>query len=145
MQLLRAKRATSEPLQVPYQRPERRRIADPSTKATMLAMLQIEPTRNNCAGYLRFPGKFRLIVKGDQWTTWSQDTSSIPMYILDGQYHTKDLANTNNENTWTKLTEENFRAGDNCVMCAISIIMKSRPGQLKCLLQNMVRLRSPFL
>jgi hypothetical protein len=106
-------RATSEPPQVPDQRPERRRIADPSRKAAMLAMLQIEPTRDNCAGYLRFPGKFRLLVKGDQWMTWSQDTTSIPIYILEGLHNTKALANTNNENAWMELTEENFRAGDN--------------------------------
>jgi hypothetical protein len=68
MQLL-AKRATSEPSQVSDQRPERRSIADPSRKATMLAMLQIEPIRDNCAGYLTFPSKFRLLVKGDQWIT----------------------------------------------------------------------------
>ena len=106
-------RATSEPPQVPDQRPERRRIADPSRKAAMLAMLQIEPTRDNCAGYLRFPGKFRLLVKGDRWMTWSQDTTSIPIYILEGLHNTKALANTNNENAWMELTEENFRAGDN--------------------------------
>jgi hypothetical protein len=58
--------ATSEPPPVPDQQPERRRIADPSKKAKMLAMLQIEPFRDNSAGYLRFPGKFRLLVKGDQ-------------------------------------------------------------------------------
>ncbi len=45
--------ATSEPQPVPDQRPERRRIADPSKKAKMLAMLQVEPFRDNSAGYLR--------------------------------------------------------------------------------------------
>jgi len=118
MMQLRAKRATSEPPPVPDQspRPKQRRIADPSRKEAMLAMLQIEPTRDNCAGYLMFPGKFRLLVKGDQWTKWSQDTTSIPMYILEGLHNTKALANTNNENAWMELTEENFRAGDNYVV-----------------------------
>ncbi len=66
----------------------------------MLAMLQVEPFRDNSAGYLRFPGKFRLLVKGDQWRTWSQNTTSIPMYILEGLHHTKFLANINSENAW---------------------------------------------
>ena len=55
----------------------------------------------------------RLLVKGDRWMTWSQDTTSIPIYILEGLHNTKALANTNNENAWMELTEENFRAGDN--------------------------------
>ena len=79
-------------------------------------MLQIEPTHDNSAGYLRFPDKFRLLVKGDQWTTWSQDITSIPMYILEGLFHTKVLADTNSENAWMELTEENFRTGDNYVV-----------------------------
>jgi hypothetical protein len=140
MQLL-AKRATSEPPQVSDQRPERRSIADPSRKATMLAMLQIEPTRDNCAGYLTFPSKFRLLVKGDDMVSGYFQYHNV--YF--GRPVPYERSNTNNENTWTKLTEENFRTGDNCVMCVISINMKSRPGELKCLLQNMVRLRSPFL
>lgn len=63
-----------------------------------------------------FPGKFRLHVKGDIWTTWSQDTASIPLYILDALHNSKALANTRNEITWMELIEENFRQGDTYVV-----------------------------
>ena len=63
-----------------------------------------------------FPGKFKLHVKGDIWTTWSQDTASIPLYILDALHNSKALANTRNEITWMELIEENFRQGDTYVV-----------------------------
>jgi hypothetical protein len=100
---MHAKRATSEPPPVPDQQPERRSIADPSKKAKMLAMLQIEPFRDNSAGCLRFPGKFRLLVKGDQWRTWYQNITSIPMNILEGLHHTQFIGNNNSENAWVGL------------------------------------------
>jgi hypothetical protein len=66
-------------------------ISDLSRKEAMLAKLQIELNSDTSAGYLRFPGKSWLLVKGDLWTTWSQDTSSVPLYILDGSDHQNPL------------------------------------------------------
>jgi hypothetical protein len=82
----------------------------------MLSNLQMEPNFDNTAGYLKFPGKFKLFVKGHQWTTWSHDTSSIPLYILDALHNSKALTNKENEITWMELIEENFRAGDTYVV-----------------------------
>ena len=36
-----------------------------------------------------FPGKFRLLVKGEQWASWSQIPSKIPMYILEALFDPK--------------------------------------------------------
>ena len=119
---LRTKRETSPLPQVPNQRS---RIAEPSRKETMLSNLQIEPNFDNSAGFLMFPGKFRLHVKGDIWTTWSQDTASIPLYILDALHNTKALANTRNEITWMELIEENFRQGDTYVVDEIETYCSS--------------------
>jgi hypothetical protein len=44
------------------------------------------------------------------------DTSSIPLYILDALHNTKALANTRHEITWMELIEENFRQGDTYVV-----------------------------
>ena len=73
---------------MPRQEPlaqQRRRISDRSKKDAMLSSLLVQPGIDNTIteGYLRFPGKFRLLVKGDLWTAWSQDTSKIPLYILE--------------------------------------------------------------
>ena len=51
----------------------------------MLSSLLVQPGIDNTTteGYLSFPGKFKLLVKGDLWTAWSQDTSKIPLCILE--------------------------------------------------------------
>ena len=59
---LRAKRAISRTLPVSNQQ---RRLADRSKKDAMLFSLLVQPGIDNTTseGYLRFPGKFRLLVK----------------------------------------------------------------------------------
>lgn len=49
------------------------------------------------------------------------DTSSIPLYILDALHNTKALANTRHEITWMELIEEYFRQGDIYVVDEIEI------------------------
>ena len=88
---MRAKRSDSQPPPVANQRP---RIAgDDSKRVNFLSSLLIEPNADNTAGYLSFPGKFRLLVKGKQWASWSQGPSKIPMYILEALFDPKhDIA-----------------------------------------------------
>ena len=49
----------------------------------MLHSLLVQPGIDKTEGYLLFPGEFRLLVKGDLWTSWSQNTSKLPLYILE--------------------------------------------------------------
>ena len=83
---LRDKRAKSPPTQdsIPRRRTSRDHF---SRKEATLSSLQIQPNSDNSAGHFSFPGKFRLLVKGNLWTTWSQDPSTIPLYILDALAH----------------------------------------------------------
>ena len=73
---LRAKRAM--PRQEPLAQ-QRRRISDRSKKDAMLSSLLVQQGIDNTIteGYLRFPGKFRLLVKGDLWTAWSDRKSVV--------------------------------------------------------------------
>jgi hypothetical protein len=114
---LRAKRATS-PLTQDSIISRRRTLDHPacSRKEAMLSGLQIQPSSDNGAGYLSFPGKFRLLVKGDQWLSWSQDTSRIPMYILNEMNRDPPKSRADNKIEEMELTEEVFRAGDNFVV-----------------------------
>jgi hypothetical protein len=84
---LRSKRLQSQPKPAASQR---RRIVDNSHRENLLRMLIIEPNTDNTAGHLRFPGKFRLLVKGDWWAKFYPDTSKIPLYILEKLYDEKN-------------------------------------------------------
>ncbi len=50
-----------------------------------------------------------LQVKGDLWTTWSQDTSTIPLYILDALNHPKSRADKRHAIEEMELSEEIFK------------------------------------
>jgi hypothetical protein len=52
-----------------------------------------------------------LLVKGDLWTTWSQDTSTIPSYILDVLNHPKSRTDKRHTIEEMELSEETFRDG----------------------------------
>ena len=113
---LRAKRA------MPRQEPsahQRRRIADRSRKDAMLSMLLVLPGNNttNTEGYLRFPGKFRLLVKGDLWTAWSRDTSQIPLYILEAM---RDEAHDMDSASVMEVSEQIIGKDQNFVLEEIS-------------------------
>jgi len=58
-------------------------------RANYVSTLVFEPNADNTAGFLMFPGKFRLLVKGEQWASWSQIPSKIPMYILEALFDPK--------------------------------------------------------
>ena len=112
---LRVKRAKSPPTQDSI--PRRRALDHRSRKEVTLSSLQIQPNSDGSAGHLSFPGKFRLLVKGNLWTTWSQDPSTIPLYILDALAHnTKSRADKQHTIHEMELTEGIFRAGDNYVV-----------------------------
>ena len=112
---LRDKRAKSPPTQECI--PRRRALDHRSRKEATLSSLRIQQNSDNSAGHLSFPGKFRLLVKGNLWTTWSHDPSTIPLYILDALAHNPksraDMRHTIHE---MELTEGIFRAGDNYVV-----------------------------
>jgi hypothetical protein len=72
----------------------------------MLPSLQSRPNIDNSAGHFNFPGKFMLLVKGDLWTTWSQDTSTITLYILDALNHPKSRADKQHTIKEMELSEE---------------------------------------
>ncbi len=57
-----------------------------------------------------------LLVKGDQWTTWSKDTSKIPLYILDALNHPKSRADKRHTIEEMELSEEIFQDGVNFVV-----------------------------
>ncbi len=50
-----------------------------------------------------------LLVIGDLWTTWSQDTSTIPLYILDALNHPKSRTDKRHTLEEMELSEETFR------------------------------------
>ena len=58
-------------------------------RANYVSTLVFQPNADNTAGCLMFPGKFRLLVKGEQWASWSQSPSKIPMYILEALFDPK--------------------------------------------------------
>jgi hypothetical protein len=81
----RDKRAKSPPTKDSI--PSSRALDHRSRKEATLFSLQIQPNSDNSAGHLSFPGKFRLLVEGNLWMTWSQVPSTIPLYILDALAH----------------------------------------------------------
>jgi hypothetical protein len=86
----------------------------------MLAKLVIEPNSDNSAGYFCFLGKFRLLVKGDHWMSWSQDTSRVPKHILNEMCCDPPKSRADNKIEEMELTDEVFRAGDNIVVDEIN-------------------------
>ncbi len=77
-----------------------------------------------------------LLVKGDLWTTWSQDTSTIPLYILDALNHPKSRADKRHTIKKMELSEEIFPERVNFVVDEIET-----DGAEK----NIVRVRLPLL
>ena len=101
-------------------KPRRRTLDDnpvPSRKEATLSSLLIQPNGDNSAGHFSFPGKFRLLVKGNLWSTWSHDPSTIPLYILDALSHPPKYRAVRERRTIDEmeLTEGIFRPGDNYV------------------------------
>ncbi len=114
---LRVKRAKSPLTQDSI--PQRRALEHRSRKEATLSSLHIQSNSDNRAGHFSFPqaGKFTLLVKGNLWTTRSQDSSTIPMYILDALAHNPESrADKRHKIHKTGLTEGVFRAGDNYIV-----------------------------
>ncbi len=123
---LRAKREATQPQELSIQR---RRTLPPveSRREKMLTKLVIEPNSDNSAGYFCFTGKFRLLVKGDNWMSLSQDTSRIPMYILNEMCRDPPKSRADNKIEEMELTEEVFRAGDNIVVDPLRVRIRRHP------------------
>ena len=85
METRHSKRPRSQ--QQPPPAPQRQRDTD--RRDFLLQSLQINPNSDNTAGYLGFPNKFRLLVKDAQWAQWSENTSKIPLYILEALFNPK--------------------------------------------------------
>jgi hypothetical protein len=84
---LRGKLSQSGPKPAASQ--QRRRIIDNSHRENLLRMLIIEPNIENTAGHSPFPGKSRLLIKDKWWAKFSQNTSKIPLYVLETIYDEK--------------------------------------------------------